>query len=188
MTTALNSEAAEELPILQKLEMKKSFAENDRIAAEIYPKYYERGSDGMYFLPKYEPHPILQCREEILQKYEQNKVLVITGETGSGKSTQVPQYILDDSVLKNKHAKIFVTQPRRIAAQTIAERVAENRVGWDKVGVGLVGYHVGLDRNVGRDSRIIYMTPGIVSNKMQSDRMLQENFAYHINRVIEIGI
>ena len=100
LTTALNSEAAEELPILQKLEMKKSFAENDRIAAEIYPKYYERGSDGKYFLPKYEPHPILQCREEILQKYEQNKVLVITGETGSGKSTQVPQYILDDSVLK----------------------------------------------------------------------------------------
>ena len=77
--------------------------------------------------------------------------------------------------MEGKHAKIFVTQPRRIAAQTIAERVAENRVGWKPVGMGLVGYHVGLDRNVGRDARIVYMTPGIVANKMQSDRMLQEN-------------
>ena len=78
---------------------------------------------------------------------------------------------------------IYVTQPRRIAATTIAERVADHRSpksgqnghqkGWGMVGQGLDGYQVGLEKQVSRDTRIVYMTPAIVTNKMQSDRMLE---------------
>lgn len=71
-------------------------------------------------------------------------VVIIEGPTGCGKTTQVPQWILDDSYQKRKPCKIIVTQPRRIAAISIAKRVAQER-GWD-VG-GLVGYQVCL-RNV----------------------------------------
>lgn len=68
-------------------------------------------------------------------------VVIIEGPTGCGKTTQVPQWILDDSYQKRKPCKIIVTQPRRIAAISIAKRVAQER-GWD-VG-GLVGYQVHL--------------------------------------------
>lgn len=68
-----------------------------------------------------------------------NPVIVIQGPTGCGKTTQVPQWILDDCYESRRPCKIIVTQPRRIAAISIAQRVAHER-GWD-VG-GVVGYQV----------------------------------------------
>lgn len=66
-------------------------------------------------------------------------MVIIEGPTGCGKTTQVPQWILDEAYNSRKPCKIIVTQPRKIAAISIARRVAQER-GWD-VG-GLVGYQV----------------------------------------------
>ena len=168
-TTAANSE----VEIAKKPEEIKA----QQLSSEVYSHYYERDGDS-YVIPPYEQSlPILEKRAEILEKLESHQCLIITGETGSGKSTQVPQYILDHYVQKNQGARIWVTQPRRIAALSIAERVADSRTnyngkGWGKCGQGIVGYQVGLERNACQDSCIVYMTPGIVSNKMQSDRHL----------------
>ena len=107
-------------------------------------------------------------------------MLVIRGETGSGKTTCVPQFILDDFASRMEKCKIWVTQPRKIAARTVSMRVAERDKHWEH-GVrsgyeskdgeevntanipsfpSIVGYHVGLDKCTHPDSRIIYMTPG----------------------------
>lgn len=64
---------------------------------------------------------------------------IIKGSTGCGKTTQVPQFILDSYAQNRKHCNIIVTQPRRIAAISVAKRVAEER-GW-QIGT-LVGYQV----------------------------------------------
>ena len=65
--------------------------------------------------------PIVEKREEILSALREAEVLVITGETGCGKSTQVPQYILGESVTN----RVICTQPRRLSAVSLADRVAE---------------------------------------------------------------
>ena len=76
---------------------------------------------------------------QILRKINAFQVIVIEGETGCGKSTQVPQYILDEGAEENQHVNIIVTQPRKIAAISLASRVCKER-GWT---LGkLVGYQV----------------------------------------------
>lgn len=71
-----------------------------------------------------------------------NEVLIIEGPTGCGKTTQVPQFILDDCRTNNQPCNVVVTQPRRIAAISVAQRVCEER-NW---GLGTVcGYQVNLE-------------------------------------------
>ena len=83
--------------------------------------------------------PIMEAKERILDTVTANPVTVLIGHTGCGKSTQVPQYILDKLAKERKMVNIIVTQPRKIAAKSLAERVCQER-GW-KLG-GLVGYQV----------------------------------------------
>lgn len=70
------------------------------------------------------------------------QILIISGETGSGKTTQVPQYILNDSTRRNRSCRIVVTQPRRVAAVSVAHRVAEER--GEQIG-NTVGYQIRLE-------------------------------------------
>jgi HrpA-like RNA helicase len=74
----------------------------------------------------------------------QKKVVVISGETGCGKTTQIPQFILEDEIMAHRggHCRIICTQPRRLSAVAVAERVANERVC--RVG-GLVGYSIRLE-------------------------------------------
>ena len=76
---------------------------------------------------------------QIVSTIESNQVTVIQGPTGSGKTTQVPQYILDHCAGQNRYCNIVVTQPRRIAAMSIARRVCQER-GWQPGGI--CGYQV----------------------------------------------
>jgi HrpA-like RNA helicase len=112
--------------------------------------------------------PILHqpVKEELLKTIDQNSVVVIVGETGCGKSTQVPQIILDSLPMSN----IVCTQPRRIAAISIAERVSTEM---GQPCGDLVGYHVRLQSSYGQQSRILYCTTGILLKKLQDPSYLQ---------------
>jgi len=68
--------------------------------------------------------PIWSCRDALLAEVRANQVLVLVGETGSGKSTQLPQFLLSGDLLSGSTA-VAVTQPRRVAAVSLARRVAE---------------------------------------------------------------
>jgi len=96
--------------------------------------------------------PIAAFREQIVQSVRGNPVTIITAETGAGKSTQVPQYLLEEGY------KIIVTQPRRLAARTLAERVAEDR----QVRFGReVGYRTAQERQDSPDTRCLFVTDGL---------------------------
>ncbi|KAG6890329.1 hypothetical protein C0995_009536 [Termitomyces sp. Mi166 len=113
--------------------------------------------------------PIAKGRDALIQEIQNNDVTVLLGETGSGKTTQVPQYILESGIAGK--GKIAVTQPRRVAATSLAERVAaekNTRVG------ELVGYSVRFDERFGRETRIKYMTDGMIVRELLSDPMLSQ--------------
>ena len=96
----------------------------------IHLKEFE---DGKKIPPKIQRNrknlPIYDFRGKILEEIRRNQVVMIKGETGCGKTTQVPQFILEDCVEKNLGSvtNILVTQPRRISAVSVANRVAEER-------------------------------------------------------------
>lgn len=90
-----------------------------------------------------------------------------SGETGSGKSTQIPQYILDDALEKgNNNVRIVVTQPRRISAITLAERVADERGG--KVG-DMVGYSIRTNPKYSKKTKLIFVTTGVLLRWLSSE-------------------
>jgi len=113
--------------------------------------------------------PISQRHDELLAAIEANQVVVVAGETGSGKSTQLPKLCLE---LGRGADGAFIghTQPRRLAARTIAERVAEEldtRVG------DVVGYTVRFNDQVGPGTRLKVMTDGILLAEIPRDRTLR---------------
>jgi ATP-dependent RNA helicase DHX29 len=102
----------------------------------------------------------------------------VCGETGSGKTTQAPQYLLDDAIERGVGAgcRVICTQPRRVAALTVADRVASERCERGGVGGGgsLVGHHVRLDAAVTKDTRLTFMTAGILLRRMHGDPLLSD--------------
>ncbi|XP_076750927.1 tudor domain containing 9 protein spindle E [Xylocopa sonorina] len=106
-------------------------------------------------------------KDQIVSMIETNSVVVIQGPTGCGKTTQVPQFILDSCYKKRLHCNIIVTQPRRIAAMSIAKRVSQERE-WP-LGT-LVGYHVGLINHTCKDTRLTYCTTGVLLHKLINNK------------------
>ena len=103
--------------------------------------------------------PIAAFREEITAAVRDNQVVLIAGETGCGKTTQVPQYILEDAWYGNSGCRIMCTQPRRISAMSVAERVAAER--GEFIGQN-VGYTIRLENKGGSDSSLMFCTNGVL--------------------------
>ncbi|KAM7393407.1 hypothetical protein PAMA_008186 [Pampus argenteus] len=101
--------------------------------------------------------PVHERQEEIVQLIRENKVVLVLGETGSGKTTQIPQFLLDDCSRKGEPCRIFCTQPRRLAAIAVAERVAAER--GESVGQ-TVGYHVRLESRISPKTLLTFCTSG----------------------------
>lgn len=107
--------------------------------------------------------PIHEHRDQIISRIRSSHVLIIKGETGCGKSTQVPQFILDDAYRHKEYCNIVVTQPRRIAASSLATQVALER---NCEVNSIVGYQIGLERFVSEDTRLLYCTTGVLLQKL----------------------
>ncbi|XP_055878290.1 putative ATP-dependent RNA helicase DHX57 [Biomphalaria glabrata] len=115
--------------------------------------------------------PSWEMRAVITAALEMYNVIIVCGMTGCGKTTQVPQFILDDA-LRSEHfnVNIVCTQPRRISAISVAERVAQER---GEVPGKIVGYQIRLDGEVSNLTRLLFCTTGIVLRRLESDPDLE---------------
>ncbi|MEE9096908.1 ATP-dependent RNA helicase HrpA [Pseudarthrobacter phenanthrenivorans] len=113
--------------------------------------------------------PVSERREDLMAAIAANQVTIIAGETGSGKTTQIPKMCLELGL--GDKGLIGHTQPRRLAARTVAERIAE------ELGVEIgqeVGFQVRFTGEVGRSTKVKLMTDGILLAEIQRDRLLRK--------------
>src|SRR5437763_7766104 len=124
--------------------------------------------------------PISARRDEIRAAVERHPVVIVCGETGSGKTTQLPKMLLEAGIAA--HGRIGHTQPRRIAARAVAARVAQE-LGTELGGV--VGCKIRFHEQVGSRTAIKLMTDGILLAETQSDRDLREYAAIILDEAHE---
>ncbi|KAF4755416.1 DEAH (Asp-Glu-Ala-His) box polypeptide 34 [Perkinsus olseni] len=111
--------------------------------------------------------PIAKHREQILAAMESSRIVLIAGDTGCGKSTQVPQYLLE----ADRDASIICTQPRRLAAMSLCRRVqTEQLQAWGS----RVAYQMRFDNTRTRHTRILFVTEGLLLRLLESDGELSD--------------
>uniref|UniRef100_A0A6G3MDR8 ATP-dependent RNA helicase TDRD9 (Trinotate prediction) n=1 Tax=Henneguya salminicola TaxID=69463 RepID=A0A6G3MDR8_HENSL len=121
--------------------------------------------------------PVFYYREKILDVINTYPVCIIAGSTGSGKTTVIPQFIIDEHAEQQKFCNIIITQPRRVAAITTARRVSMER-GWAMGTV--VGYSVSLQKIISEDTRITYVTTGVLLQCLVSNPQYIKMFSHII--------
>ena len=103
--------------------------------------------------------PIWNFKDQILESVERHQAVILCGETGCGKSTQLPAYIIEHWLSLGKQCKVYVTEPRRISAISLARRVSEE-MGERKSDIGtprsIVGYSIRLESKITSQTRLVY--------------------------------
>ncbi|KAL2261666.1 hypothetical protein VTK26DRAFT_3658 [Humicola hyalothermophila] len=160
-------------------------SDHERAKRQPYgPEYYQNIWLQKSSTPKFQQMlesrmqlPMWQFRQQVVDIVDRNQVVIICGETGCGKSTQVPSFLLEHQLLQGKPCKIYCTEPRRISALSLAKRVSEE-LGENKGDLGtsksLVGYSIRLEANTSRETRLVYATTGIVMRMLEGSNDLQE--------------
>ncbi|XP_055947285.1 ATP-dependent RNA helicase A-like isoform X2 [Argiope bruennichi] len=141
----------------------------ETISQNLLVEYNQKENDSTFqkMLEMRKELPVYQFREEILKAIRENSVVIIRGATGCGKTTQVSQYILDDYLTSGCGADccVVVTQPRRISAVSVAERIAEERV--ESLG-NTTGYSVRFESCLPRPyGSILFCTVGVLLRKLE---------------------
>ncbi|XP_038905171.1 DExH-box ATP-dependent RNA helicase DExH1 isoform X2 [Benincasa hispida] len=131
-----------------------------------------KGNDGLKAMLAFrEKLPAFNVKSEFIKAMTESQVLVVSGETGCGKTTQLPQFILEEEISKLRGAdcKIICTQPRRISAISVAARISSER--GENLGE-TVGYQIRLEAKQSAQTRLLFCTTGVLLRQLVQDPQL----------------
>ncbi|KAI9120122.1 hypothetical protein K1719_008770 [Acacia pycnantha] len=148
---------------------------------------WQESPEGRRMLEFRRSLPAYKEKEAIFSAISNNQVVIISGETGCGKTTQIPQFILESEIdsVRGALCNVICTQPRRISAMSVSERVASER--GEKLGES-VGYKVRLEGMKGRDTHLLFCTTGILLRKLLADRNLKGITHIIVDEIHERGM
>lgn len=148
---------------------------------------WQESPEGKRMLDFRKSLPTSKEKERLLQAIARNQVIVISGETGCGKTTQLPQYILESEIESGRGAfcSIICTQPRRISAMAVAERVSSER--GEPLGE-TVGYKVRLEGMKGKNTHLLFCTSGILLRRLLGDHNLNGITHVFVDEIHERGM
>lgn len=153
------------------MKMDNLLQENSKLCKDLQKKQSSRRYKSM--LEQRRNLPAWKEQDAILAHIEGCQVLVVSGMTGCGKTTQIPQFILDASLRgsADQVANIICTQPRRISAITVAQRVAQERA--ESLGKS-VGYQIRLESVRSSATRLLYCTTGVLLRRLEGEADLKD--------------
>ncbi|CAN1277700.1 DExH-box ATP-dependent RNA helicase DExH1 [Linum perenne] len=161
----------------------------EKLSLELKRKQDElRASNGVKEIQSFrEKLPAFKAKAEFLKAVTENQVLVISGETGCGKTTQLPQYILEEeiSALRGGTCSIICTQPRRISAISVAARVSSER--GETLGES-VGYQIRLESKRSALTRLLFCTTGVLLRQLVQDPNLNGITHLLVDEIHERGM
>ncbi|KAK4833899.1 hypothetical protein QYF36_013054 [Acer negundo] len=131
--------------------------------------------------------PAFKMKVEFLKAVAENQVLVVSGETGCGKTTQLPQFILEEEIsyLRGADCNIICTQPRRISAISVAARISSER--GENLGE-TVGYHIRLESKRSAQTRLLFCTTGVLLRQLVQDPNLNHVSHLLVDEIHERGM
>ncbi|XP_028087894.1 DExH-box ATP-dependent RNA helicase DExH1 isoform X2 [Camellia sinensis] len=159
--------------ILQPVSVLEIDTGNERLSVELKERQEKMKArdSGKAMRSFRERLPAFKVKSEFLKAVAANQVLVVSGETGCGKTTQLPQFILEDEIssLRGANCNIMCTQPRRISAISVAARISSER--GESLGES-VGYQIRLESKCSAQTRLLFCTTGVLLRKLVQDPVL----------------
>lgn len=167
--------------VMEKILQRKS------IRMRNFQRSWQESPEGVKMVEFRKSLPAYKEKERLLAAIARNQVIVISGETGCGKTTQLPQFVLESEIESGRGAfcNIICTQPRRISAMAVSERVSTER--GENLGES-VGYKVRLEGMKGKDTHLLFCTSGILLRRLLSDRNLNGVSHVFVDEIHERGM
>ena len=131
--------------------------------------------------------PMWKYKTQLLNLIRNNQVVIVSGETGCGKTTQLPQFLLEEAISSGSIAStnIICTQPRRISAMSVSKRVADER--GEMLG-DMVGFQIRMMSQKSPNTRLLFCTSGILLRKLIHDRGLENVSHVIVDEIHERGM
>ncbi|KAI7992631.1 DExH-box ATP-dependent RNA helicase DExH1 [Camellia lanceoleosa] len=172
-SSQIAKQSVPDVDILQPVSVLEIDTGNERLSVELKERQEKMKArdSGKAMRSFRERLPAFKVKSEFLKAVAANQVLVVSGETGCGKTTQLPQFILEDEIssLRGANCNIICTQPRRISAISVAARISSER--GESLGES-VGYQIRLESKCSAQTRLLFCTTGVLLRKLVQDPVL----------------